>query len=565
MALKIEPLRKSTPESRKCFENDLKKAFENAKDEADGKNKIFRDFARFFQNSSITYDSFLAFFLLYKKTIYYVGVNTAPQPIHGFPDLLNTCRFVLPETCFQYQKDFWESFKEYMIAFFNGNLRKGQCSPISAYHYYWTCYFERNYVNSARIPQELRSTYQYNGHLLSYIPQTSTAKYLTKDTFYGLLPIHPGRKLGKKMYDSLYNMSSTSKPFIPAHQDLSSSLSLSDYQPSEVCINVIQQLCPDNSSLQDLATLFEQLSSKEECTKIIIMRLPNKSDRAKSVEMLDLLCQHIYKLASYKAPSLRTLIHNKNLEPYINYEFTPFLCTILNHSQVGQIDETAHRKLTKLFFGKRITFFDSFLGSVQFYNHTPTIYVAYSDAQAEKTRNAFPSITLKLGAFDKLKREDILSLSWSDTNFLRLVLPTLFQEEKKQEAANDVIRQVKYFMKTYTQKRGDSFIYADDLYDVYTKYMAKQSYLEPLTPINFGKKIRFLYSYEYYKPHKSRNTPNKYAYKGVALRTNKIQELEEKPLYKESKLSIPELIDLLLKRRVISDSSGKDVKIDVKT
>jgi hypothetical protein len=312
---------------------------------------------------------------------------------------------------------------------------------------------------------------------------------------------------------------------------------------------MIEQLCHDRITLQNLGRLFENLSSTEPYKQVIILRLPNTPDKKKSAEMFDLLCRQVYGLGTYQTSSLRTLDQNKNLEPYINFEFSPFSCTVLNHPKVGKVGEITYRKLTKLFFGKRITFSDSFFGSETFYNSTPTVCMVYSDAQAEKIKNIFPSTILHLDSFDKLDPEDITSLSSDDCDFLYGTLPSLFEEGEQTKTATADEQHIRCFMGKYTRNAKDSFVYAAELYEAYTRYMERESGSEPLSSIRFGKKIRFLYSYDYYKPHKSRNTPNQYAYRGMALRTDKIKELLEKPLYQKSDMTVSQIINQRLKER----------------
>jgi len=189
--------------------------------------------------------------------------------------------------------------------------------------------------------------------------------------------------------------------------------------------------------------------------------------------------------------------------------------------------------LKKLINGSSISI-NSISGKNYYKNKLPIIYFATNARELLSIKNNFKC---KIYNLKNLNHPvDFNILDNIDIDWIKIIFPLLGVRNialKKNSSSKNIqatsddnskSNDIKYFIKEFCINKKDSSCYAIDLYNSYLDYYKSSFDSECLSYIMFNKQIKKMAKYEYYRPHVSRSEPNRYAFKGIIVNNEKLND-----------------------------------------
>ncbi|MCI6122308.1 hypothetical protein [Blautia obeum] len=229
--------------------------------------------------------------------------------------------------------------------------------------------------------------------------------------------------------------------------------------------------------------------------------------------------------------SLKSLIAPNNIRKYLNYHNTTYGFFYIPEITL-LYEDSEIKKLKKLINGNSIELKDTLTGSLTYTNTYPIICIPKSHEETVYLKNNFKCIFIDM---DTNVSNYKFNLSKNDLNWLQSTL-LLFGMQTKPEIKrmrhscdikipHDTI--IEEFINTccfYSENKHD-FVYANQLYEIYLNFFQQNYQGTPLKRVQLVKSIKRLGSFEYKRPHVSRNVPNAYAFMNLCIRDNCIPPL----------------------------------------
>jgi|GEM_PF-2701123 len=229
---------------------------------------------------------------------------------------------------------------------------------------------------------------------------------------------------------------------------------------------------------------------------------------------------------------IKDLRHKNTIDKLINLDLNGSNGIVIS-SIKGYEKLENERILKKLINGSSISV-NSISGKNYYKNKMPIIYFATTDKEFLSVKNNFKCKVFNFKNSNNAVNFDVLE--GIDHDWIKIIFPLLGvrnlalrkspSSKNIQATSNDNLKynDIKYFIKEFCINKKDSICYAIDFHNAYLDYYKSTFDSECLSYIMFNKQVKKMAKYEYYRPHISRSEPNRYAFKGITVNNEKLND-----------------------------------------
>lgn len=236
----------------------------------------------------------------------------------------------------------------------------------------------------------------------------------------------------------------------------------------------------------------------------------------------------------------KDLINTKNIPELLNLTYLGHEAFLIENCS-ALANDTDIKAFKKILAGKSVVYNDKYMGKIQFKNKLPILCITDSHREYVYLKNNYNCCVMD---FNHLKNVDIgeyINLAPDDRSWLQsylifhgmkliaeraLGIASIPKEQKlKLVIKHDEI--LDEFIKTCCTTKTDAkvFTYADELHAAYSRFYALKYGNSPLQAREFNRKLKSLGLFEYKRPHASRKLPSKWAFMGLEVNAEFLDNL----------------------------------------